>query len=187
MPYQTLPRRYPADRIKSGEWNVILDNVDYHETRINQAYDVLANHESRITTLEQIATQPIVIIGFGEAGYVISAGSYEEHQPFSSAKGSSKGMPIPTDLTVKKFMVYINSNSLDGDTIVAIRKNEVEIETSKITIPAGQTGLFSIELSEDFVEGDRLDFIVDATSSTTGEIDISGMSVKASIPPPAYY
>jgi hypothetical protein len=187
MPYQTLPRRYPADRIKSAEWNVILDNVDYHENRINQAYDILANHENRITTLEKIATPSLIIIGFGEAGWTINYNVITTHLPYSSAKDGANGMPLPTSLTLKKFMVYVSSNTLNNNCIVSIRKNETVLTSTKITIPAGQTGLFSLDISEDFAEGDRLDFNVDTTPSTSGSITIAGMSVKASIPPPAYY
>jgi hypothetical protein len=71
--------------------------------------------------------------------------------------------------------------------MVSIRKNETVLTTTQIIIPPGQTGLFTIDINEDFAEGDRLDFNVDTTPSITGSITIAGMSVKASIPPPAYY
>ena len=81
------------------------------------------------------------IIGFGEAGYIIYAGSYEEHQPFSQAKGSSKGMPVPFSGKAKKLKVYVQSNSLNYSTIVIVRKNETDTSLT-VTIPSGSTGLF---------------------------------------------
>jgi hypothetical protein len=117
------------------------------------------------------------IIGFGEAGYIIYAGSYEEHQPFSQAKGSSEGMPVPFSGKAKKLKVRVHANSLDASTIVIVRKNETDTSLT-VTIPSGSTGLFENNTVEvEYAEGDRIDFVIDATSSTSGEMDIAGISV----------
>jgi hypothetical protein len=117
------------------------------------------------------------IIGFGEAGYIIYAGSYEEHQPFSQAKGSSEGMPVPFSGKAKKLKVRVHANSLDASTTVIVRKNETDTPLT-VTIPSESTGLFENNTVEvEYAEGDRIDFVIDATSSTSGEMDIAGISV----------
>jgi len=122
-------------------------------------------------------TKPIAIIGFGEAGYVIDYGAYEEHQPFSCRVGSSKGMSVPHAGTAKKMKVYVNSNSLNGTTYVRCRKNEDE-GYIQVEIPAGEVGLFENNVDTlDFSVGDRIDFTIDTTASTSGNIDISAISV----------
>jgi hypothetical protein len=117
------------------------------------------------------------IIGFGEVSYVINYGTTSEHQPFSQAKESSKGMPVPFSGKAKKLKVYVNSNSLNASTTVIVRKNETNTSLT-VTIPSGSTGLFENNTIEvEYVEGDRIDFIIDTTSSTSGSIDIAGISI----------
>ncbi|MEM2260005.1 MAG: hypothetical protein QXY65_02945 [Candidatus Methanomethylicaceae archaeon] len=117
------------------------------------------------------------IIGFGEAGYVISAGDYTSHQPFSNSKGSSYGMPVPFAGTAKKLKVQVVSNNLDADCRVIVAKNESETSLL-VTIPSGQSGLFSNNTDTvSFSEGDRIYFIVDTSSATSGSIDIAGVTI----------
>jgi len=166
MVYKTLPRRYPGDAIKSSEWNTALDNLDDHENRIKALEEASAGAGAGAT-----------IIGFGEAGYVIDYGSSDEHQPFSNARGSSKGMPVAFSGKAQAMVVYINGNSLNADCYVYLRKNEENIAT--LTIPAGTTGLISItNINVEYALGDRIDFVIDTTSATSGSIDIAGISVK---------
>jgi len=117
------------------------------------------------------------MIGFGEAGWIIDYGDVQEHQPFSSSKGSSKGMPVPFAGKAKNMLVQIVSNSLDADCYVNLRKNEETMAT--LTIPSGTTGLVTLDnIDIEYALGDRIDFEVDATSATSGSIDIAGISVK---------
>jgi hypothetical protein len=120
---------------------------------------------------------PIGIIGFGEAGYVINYNTIDQHQPFSNARGSSKGLSLPIDGVAKKLKVYVNSNSLDGTTYIRCRKNEGEAYI-EVQIPPGGVGLFENNIDTlQFIAGDRIDFTVETLNSTTGSIDIVAITV----------
>jgi hypothetical protein len=120
---------------------------------------------------------PIGIIGFGEAGYVIDYGTIDQHQPFSNARGSSKGLSLPINGVAKKLKVYVNSNSLDGTTYIRCRKNEGEAYI-EVQISPGGVGLFENNIDTlHFIAGDRIDFTVETLNSTTGSIDIVAITV----------
>lgn len=117
------------------------------------------------------------IIGFGEAGFIIPAGDYVNHQPFGGGIGSSYGMPVPYTGKAKNLRVMVVSNGLDGDCIVSVARNEESTPLS-VTIPAGSTGLFENSSDEvEFLNGERIFFIIDTRQATSGSIDIAGASV----------
>lgn len=117
------------------------------------------------------------IIGFGESGFVIEAGGSVSHQPFSNSIGSGVGIPVPYAGVARNLKVQVFSNSLDAECIVSVYKNE-EDTPLKVTIPAGETGLF--ENNDDtvsFNENDRIYFVINTMYATSGSIDIPGVTV----------
>lgn len=117
------------------------------------------------------------IIGFGDAGFIVEAGLSINHQPFSSAVGSSIGMPVPYGGIAKNLKVVVWTNTLNDFCKISVFRNE--IETSLIVfIPAGETGTFENNTDTvEFNENDRIFFVIDASSATQGSIDIPGITV----------
>uniref|UniRef100_A0A7C4RXR3 Uncharacterized protein n=2 Tax=cellular organisms TaxID=131567 RepID=A0A7C4RXR3_FERPE len=117
------------------------------------------------------------IIGFGESGFVIEAGRSVSHQPFSNSIGSSVGIPVPYAGTARNLKVQVWTNSLDNDCEVSVAINEEKTEL-KVIIPPGETGIFENNyVGIVFNENDRIYFIIDTTSATSGSIDIAGVTV----------
>ncbi|MEM3951832.1 MAG: hypothetical protein QXP74_00245 [Nitrososphaerota archaeon] len=117
------------------------------------------------------------IIGFGEAGFIVGAGWSVSHQPFSSAIGSSLGIPVPYRGMAMNLKVIVLSNSLDNVCKVSVYKNE-EMTNLSVTIPAGETGTFKNDTDiVKFDENDRIYFVIDTSAATSGSIDIPGVTI----------
>ena len=77
------------------------------------------------------------------------------------------GIQVPFAGVAKDFQAYVYVNTLDGVSYLLVRRNMGEAYI-QIEVPAGQTGIVSTTDTLEFNEGDRLDFVVDLSRSTTG-------------------
>lgn len=65
---------------------------------------------------------------------------------------------MPRAATIRKLWLYVSSNTINGNSVVTIRKNGVATSIT-VTIGVGLTGEFSdLVHSVDFAEGDKLSF-----------------------------
>jgi hypothetical protein len=155
------PKRSPGDVIRSAEHNMLID--------------ALTVVDNRLTTVEAIAGGDT--IGFASAGLSIPYGVQRQVQPFSGVTDAPRGLTMPAKAKFKKFYIDVANNTLDSSTTIKARHNETTA-IATITVLAGQTGLFSATINDYVVnEGERIDFQVDTTPSTTGNIVIVSMSL----------
>jgi len=165
LSFELPPRRSPGDVIRSAEWNKIID--------------ALENLNARVEALEGggPAAQSWIIIGAAMAGYIIDAGNSFSIQPFTADRGSSLGFTLSIGITFKKFVLHIQSNDLDGPTYFRAVHNEVD-SFAEITVPAGETGTFTVDIADYTVPAlDRVFFEVDTTASTFGSLDLVSISL----------
>jgi len=169
LSFELPPRRSPGDVIRSAEWNKIID--------------ALENLNARLEALESGAggggptTQSWIIIGAAMSGYIIDAGDSFSIQPFTADRGSSMGFTLPIGITFRRFVLYIQSNDLDGPAYFRAVHNETD-NFAEITVNAGETGTFTVDIDDYTVPAlDRVFFEVDTTASTSGSLDLVSISL----------
>jgi len=152
MSYQTVPRHSPADVIKSEEWNLIADDLDYLYEQIT------ANQE----TLKRRV--------FITACSAINAGESKELALGCTDIEGRTSMPI--DGKIGSIYVRAESNGLDTDIEIKVCLNGGET-LLKVTLKSGETRA-SATLAEGeelgYEAGDDLSILVDASPATSGSI-----------------
>jgi len=153
MSYQTVPRHSPADVIRSSEWNIIADDLDY----LNDEVTSLKNQ------LEELKKTNLVITGLS----TINAGESKELAIGCSDVLGETVMPL--DGKFSKMKIRCKENTLDADVTITLRKNGADTALS-VTLGAGTT-TGSGEAEVTFSEGDYFTIYVNATSASSGKID----------------
>jgi len=148
MSFQTVPRHAPADVIKSSEWNIIADDLDYLNDQIE--------------SLKESGKYRMMVTGVS----TINAGETKEYAVgCTDLEGRT---PMPSSGKMYKLRVRCQSNSLDADTTITVRINGANTDLS-LTLGAGSTSA-SLEVEVEYSEGDEISVYVDASSSSSGSI-----------------
>jgi hypothetical protein len=87
------------------------------------------------------------------------------------------GIQVPFAGVAKDFQAYVWENTFDGVTYIMLRRNHGEAYI-QMEVPVGKTGLVSTTDTLEFDEGDRLDFVVDTSRSTTGDFGCEYITVS---------
>jgi len=82
---------------------------------------------------------------------------------------------VPTDTSFSDFTLLVQSNDLDAALTLTLRVNGVS-SAAVITVPAATTGTFTSSASIDLSEGDLVNWIVDTTGATSGELEDARIS-----------
>lgn len=136
---------------------------------------------TRLRTVELItgvAPDLPFIIGVALSGFVKGAGDTASIQPYSGHIGASIGMPLPFGVKIRNLFVAILANSLDGDAVIQVLKNESPTGL-EVWIGPEETGVFSAEQDVIFDKGDRIQFYYDLTRASSGTIDIVAIVCRA--------
>jgi hypothetical protein len=114
---------------------------------------------------------PIILPAVGPLPGTI--GSYTlEFAPFTHMEIGPRdgtlqpGFAMPFQVTLKKFIVHVFENRLDGDSTISVLHDETDVVTA-ISIPAGTTGVFTTTIGDYVIpENGRIAFLVDLTASS---------------------
>ncbi|MEM2607383.1 MAG: hypothetical protein QXH97_00280 [Candidatus Bathyarchaeia archaeon] len=174
----------------------LIERVTTLEVKVANLEDSITSINNRLTTLEArvsdlstrltnlendvnlLSNKTVALIGVAKAGYIFNYNTIVTIQPYSGDTGASVGMTLVRAGQARNLAVYVLSNTLDGDTYLYVRRNETNTPIS-VVIPAGETGLFTDETNTiDYPKYSRIDFFLDTTSSTTGDIDIVSIFVE---------
>lgn len=152
MSFQTVPRHAPADVIKSSEWNIIADDLDYLNDQV----------ESLKETLNETSKRQLMITCMS----TINAGDAKEYAV--GCKDLEGRTPMPLAGKTAKMRVKCSSNSLDADITITLRINGSDTSLT-LTLSAGSpTGEAEAEIL--YSEGDELSIYVDASGASSGSI-----------------
>jgi hypothetical protein len=80
-------------------------------------------------------------------------------------------------VTATRLFVKVFSNGLDAPTTIAIRINGAN-GNLQVSIPAGTHGIFEDATHSDaLASGDLVDFLIDSSASTTGDLIYQALAV----------
>ena len=148
MSFQTVPRHAPADVIKSSEWNIIADDLDY----LNDQVESLKESLKRQLMITCVST--------------INAGDAKEYAV--GCKDLEGRTPMPLAGKTAKMRVKCSSNSLDADITITLRINGSDTSLT-LTLSAGSlTG--EVEAEVEYSDGDELSIYIDASGASSGSI-----------------
>ena len=114
---------------------------------------------------------PIILPAIGPlpgtiGGYALEFAPFT-HMEIGPIDGTLQpGFLMPFQVTLKRFFVRVQENSLNGDAVISVLHDETDVITT-ISVPAGTTGMFT-ETINDYVipENGRIAFYVDLTASS---------------------
>lgn len=87
------------------------------------------------------------------------------------------GLPVPYKGWISRLKVHVAQNTMNGPTLIRCLRNKVETGIG-VTVPANQTGLYTDDAGEiEFDMNDTINFLIDTTRSTSGEIKISCIAI----------
>ncbi|MEM2607385.1 MAG: hypothetical protein QXH97_00270 [Candidatus Bathyarchaeia archaeon] len=94
-----------------------------------------------------------------------------------------RGWPAPTPMRLSNLYVRVQSNTLNRDGRVIVAYNNVQ-SLLRVSIPAGQVGLFSNTTTTINIEaGDAILIVFDTTAASSGQMVVDGVAFAARLAP----
>jgi hypothetical protein len=149
-------------RVVSGD--VILpEDHNLQTDAITELTDVVETISPPRMPIILPATTPISLL---EGGYIYQSAPFMAVDVAVGEDVLIPGFPVPFQVTLKKFLVHIEINELDGPAIIKALHDGTNI-IATITVPAGDTGVFTATIDDYVVpENGRISYYIDLSEAS---------------------
>jgi len=135
-----------------------------------------------VDALDQISEGLLLLIPVANGLITVNAGTYRTVFPWSGIEAEI-GFAIPVKCTAFYFFIDVYANSLNYRAYAIVRKNQQETDLRIYIAPSAVGYIPKSGVSVDYDRGDRLDFVIDTTSATSGSLSFYSMGVLLSPTP----